>query len=163
LELLQSIRHQGRQYIGTLDESWFYWEVDLAQQCLPEDDEPGTRTTKGIYHSETMLPIGWNLHGFHLIDNSLTPICQRLIPAGKGKLVIHTDNSRCRTPKVVLDFMSQRKVRFAPHPPYSPDLAPSDSFLFDYLKRELRGSLCQTAEELLAEVRELVGGISPET
>jgi hypothetical protein len=46
---------------------------------------------------------------------------------------------------------------------YSPDIAPSDFFLVGYLKRELRGSHFQTAEELLAEVRKSVGEISPET
>jgi histone-lysine N-methyltransferase SETMAR len=58
--------------------------------------------------------------------------------------------------------MSHRKVRFALHPPYSPDIAPSDFFLFD-LKRELGGSRFQTSETLLVEIRNLVGETSPET
>jgi hypothetical protein len=125
-----------------------------------------------------MLSITWNQNNFHLIEaifkgkkentrypisNITVPICQRLIPAGKRKLVIHPDNSRCHTVKVVLDFVSQRKVRFAPHPTDYPDAAPSDFFLSVCLKRELPGSHFQTAEELLAKVRKLVGEISPET
>jgi hypothetical protein len=125
-----------------------------------------------------MLTIFRNPKGLHLIDamprrekcsaryyagNILTPICQRLIPAGQCKLVIHTDNSPCHTANGVLDFVSQRKVRFAPHPPYSPDIAPSDFFLFGDLKRQLRGSRFQTDEELLVEIRKLVGEISPKT
>jgi hypothetical protein len=110
-------------------------------------------------------------NGFHLIDamskeekhsaryhvkNITTPICQRLNSAGKRKLVIHPDNSRCHTAKVIFDFVSQRKVRFAPYPPDSPDIAPSDFFLFGYLKRELRGSRVQTGEALLVKIRKLV-------
>jgi hypothetical protein len=125
-----------------------------------------------------MLTIAWNPNGFHLIDampkrekhiaryhlnNITTPICQRLIPAGKRKLNIHLDNSRCHTAKVVLDCVSQRKVRFALHPLDSPDIAPSDFFLFVCLNRELRGSRFQTAEQLPVKARKLGGEISPET
>jgi hypothetical protein len=68
------------------------------------------------------LTIAWNPNGFHLIDampkgekhsaryhiNNITiPVCQRLIPAGKRKLVIQPDNSRCHTGKAILDFVSQ--------------------------------------------------------
>jgi hypothetical protein len=47
----------------------------------------------------------------------LIPICQRLIPAGKCRFVIHADNSRCHPAKVGLEVVSQRKIRFAPHEP----------------------------------------------
>jgi transposase len=124
-----------------------------------------------------MLTIFWNPNGLHLIDaipkrekystrcyvdNILIPICQRLIPADKYKLVIHADNSPCPTASVVLDFVSQRKVHLPRIPQYSPDIAPSDIFLFGDLKRDLRSSRFQTGEELLVEIRKLVGGISPE-
>jgi hypothetical protein len=125
-----------------------------------------------------MLMIFWNRNGLHLIDampkrekyspryyvdNILTPICQRLVPAGRCKLVIHADISLCHTSNVILDFVLQRKVRFAPHPPYSPYKAPSNFFLFGDLKRELRGSRFQTGEEFLVAIRKLAGEISPET
>jgi hypothetical protein len=125
-----------------------------------------------------MLTILWNPKGLHLIDatpkrekhstryyvdNTLTPICQQLIPAGKCKLVIHADNSPCHAAYIVLDFVSQRNIRFAPHPPYSPDITPSGFFPFGYFRRELRGSRFQTGEELLVEIRKLRGEISLET
>jgi hypothetical protein len=71
-----------------------------------------------------MLTIFWNLNGLHLIDampkrekyspryyvdNTLIPICQQVIAAGKCKLVIHADNSPCHTANVVLDFVPQKK------------------------------------------------------
>jgi hypothetical protein len=84
-----------------------------------------------------------------------------LIAAGKCKFVIHPDNSRCRTAKVVLNCVSQEKVRFAPS-----SIFPRDStiylFLFGYVKHKLQGSRFQTVEEFLAEVRKLVGEIAPE-
>jgi hypothetical protein len=56
---------------------------------------------------------------------------------------------------VVRDFTSV-KAKFTPHPPYFPDLAPSDFCLFGYLKAKLRGSFFQTSDELLNTVRGLL-------
>jgi hypothetical protein len=98
----------------------------------------------------------------YYVSSTITPICRRLILTGERKLVIQADNSRCHTAKVVLDFVSQKEVRFAQDPPYSRDIAPSDFSIFRCLKRELPGSCFQTTEELLAELRKLVNGILPE-
>jgi [histone H3]-lysine36 N-dimethyltransferase SETMAR len=38
-----------------------------------------------------------------------------------------------------------------PHPPFSPDLAPSDFFLFADLKRMLAGKKFSTNEEVIAK------------
>jgi hypothetical protein len=38
-----------------------------------------------------------------------------------------------------------------PHPPYSPDLAPSDFFLFPEMKLKLKGCWFDTIEDIQAE------------
>ena len=38
-----------------------------------------------------------------------------------------------------------------PHPPYSPDLAPSDNYLFADLKRMLKGKRYSSDEEVIVE------------
>jgi hypothetical protein len=63
---------------------------------------------------------------------------------------------------VVLEFLSGKRAKFAPHPPYSPDLAPSDFFLFGYLKRELRDCFFSSAEELLGDLHRLLADIPAE-
>jgi hypothetical protein len=88
------------QCIITLDDSWFYSEIGWEQQWLAEDHQPRTKTRRGIDHDKKMLKIFSNPKGTHLIDampkrekhstryyvdNILTVICQRLIPAGQGK------------------------------------------------------------------------------
>jgi len=40
-----------------------------------------------------------------------------------------------------------------PHPPYSPDIAPSDFFLFPELEMKLQGQRFQTLEEIQAELQ----------
>jgi len=41
-----------------------------------------------------------------------------------------------------------------PHPPYSPDLAPSNYYLFDFLKNQMRGQHYETSEALQTAVRQ---------
>jgi transposase len=49
------------------------------------------------------------------------------------------DNLPIHKSKVTRAKLSQMPVRLAPHPPYSPDLTPSDFFLFGYLKTKMLG------------------------
>ena len=44
------------------------------------------------------------------------------------------------------------KAEVVPHPPYSPDLAPSDYYLFRQLKNHLRGLNFSSDDELKEEV-----------
>jgi hypothetical protein len=50
-------------------------------------------------------------------------------------------------------------MKSAPHPPYSPDLAPSDFYLFGYLKGHLAGLSFEDADQLLAAVEGVLEGI----
>jgi hypothetical protein len=121
-----------------------------------------------------MLTIAWNPHGFHVIDvlpkgevfsaayyirNILNPISALAAPNDSRRLIVHADNSRCHTAKIVLSFMAEKNLKVAPHPPYSPDLAPSDFYLFGYLKEQLRGCRFETADQLLSEVKRLLSEI----
>ena len=45
-----------------------------------------------------------------------------------------------------------------PHPPYSPDLAPSDYWLFADLKKMLRGKRFRSNDELIAETNDYFEG-----
>jgi histone-lysine N-methyltransferase SETMAR len=60
-------------------------------------------------------------------------------------------------------FREANGLRPAPHPPYSPDLAPSHFFLFGYVKECLKGMLFRSYEELLNAIGEVVTGIESET
>jgi histone-lysine N-methyltransferase SETMAR len=52
---------------------------------------------------------------------------------------LHWDNATVHTPTSVMDFLAAKGVKTIPHPPYSPDLAPADFFLFPRVKSELAG------------------------
>jgi hypothetical protein len=56
-----------------------------------------------------------------------------------GDWWIHWDNAPVHTDATVKDWMAARQFKVIEHPPYSPDLAPADFFLFPKVKRELAG------------------------
>ena len=58
------------------------------------------------------------------------------------------DNAPTHTSAIVTAFLKKEKVTVLPHPPYSPDLAPCDFFLFPKLKSFLAGRKYQSRHAL---------------
>ena len=58
------------------------------------------------------------------------------------------DNAPAHTSAIVTAFLKKEKVTVLPHPPYSPDLAPCDFFLFPKLKAFLAGRKYQSQQAL---------------
>jgi hypothetical protein len=71
----------------------------------------------------------------------------------QGKLWLHADNARPHTAKVSTDYITRNGMKPAHHPPYSPDLAPSDFFLFGSVKRKLIRYRPQSQSEPLVPIR----------
>ncbi len=55
------------------------------------------------------------------------------------QFLLHHDNASPHTAAPTLALIGESGIDMLPHPPYSPDLAPCDFFLFPRLKAELRG------------------------
>ena len=49
---------------------------------------------------------------------------------------------------LIHEFLTKHEATIVPQPPYSPDLAPADFFLFPKLKSTLKGHRFQTVEEI---------------
>jgi histone-lysine N-methyltransferase SETMAR len=64
------------------------------------------------------------------------------------EFILHHDNARPHTAQVTRDFLREQKITILPQPPYSPDIAPCDFWLFGELKKYLRGKKFQTEEDL---------------
>ena len=54
----------------------------------------------------------------------------------KGEWFLHWDNAPVHTAMVILEFLAKKRAKLLSHPPYSPDLTPSDYMLFPKLKKE---------------------------
>jgi transposase len=71
-------------------------------------------------------------------------------------LLLHFDNASPHRSRATQAFLQENDLDILPAPAYSPDLAPSDFFLFGYLKGELKGKVFLNAESLKAEIDKLV-------
>ena len=52
---------------------------------------------------------------------------------------------------LVLEFLFKNKTVIIPHPPYSPDLASADFYLFPKLKTQMKGKCFARIEEIKEE------------
>jgi histone-lysine N-methyltransferase SETMAR len=162
----------------TLDESWLYFATSHEQIWLRPDEEPPERARHTIQHKKLMVTIAWNALGFHVLDalpkgrifnaeyyldNILTALVSFLPEAGEEQLVVHADNARPHTARKSRTFCEENRLRLATRPPYSPDLAPSNFFLFRHVKNHLQGMTFSTGEELLTGIHEGLADITAET
>ena len=115
-------------------------------------------STAGI-QSVSMLPVGasFNKEYFEtVLDELAAKIHMRRPVLGTNGVRLHIDNAR---PHLVHDKIEQLGMKRLEHPPYSPDLAPSDFFLFGFLKTSLQGSSFGTPEELFGQISKILHGI----
>jgi histone-lysine N-methyltransferase SETMAR len=105
------------------------------------------------------LPKGPTFNAEYYHDNSFAALTQ-FPPEDDGrKLIVHADNVRPHIAQKCRTFCEEKGLRLAPHPPYSPDLAPFDFFLFGYVKGHLKGMVFPSYEELLNAIDEVVTDI----
>ena len=75
---------------------------------------------------------------------------------GKPDLDMQHDNSPAHASLLIRSYLAKHQTFVVPHPPYSPDLAPADFFLFPKIKTTLKGRRFQTTEEIQENaIREL--------
>ena len=76
----------------------------------------------------------------------------------RGKLskgvLLQQDNARVHTCKLAIDAVERNGYELKPNSAYSPDLAPSDFFLFPNLKKDIRRLHFRSDEEIVTAVEE---------
>lgn len=146
--------------IITGDESWFFHkklEKKITnQRWVKEGESPATIVRPGKFDSKTMFTIffkndgpvlitylerGQTIDAESYIENCLKPIVSTLNlerpRSGAKSYKIHDDNARPHVHKSVNNFLTEHGIKTIRHPPYSPDLAPCDFWLFSYIKERL--------------------------
>ena len=120
------------------------WQGDGHSIFLPKKS-----TITGVYYA-------------NLLDQLRPAIREKC----RGKLskgvLLQQDNARYHTCKVAMDAVERNGYELIPHPAYSPDLAPSDFFLFPNLKKDIRGLHFRSDEEVVTAVEEWVNGKDPD-
>jgi histone-lysine N-methyltransferase SETMAR len=170
LEVLQAVEKLRWRFILTGDESWFFYYNPKRKPWLPPNvDAPQVaRHVININTPKVMVTLfcnPWRVHvsnallsksfnADYIVRHILQPIHSFQIVAvahkQKKQFILHMDNSPTHRAKVAKAKASRMPIHLALHPPYSPDLALSDFFLFEYLKEKILGLGFESPEALLA-------------
>jgi transposase len=75
-----------------------------------------------------------------------------LLTKGLGVLLLH-DNAPTHSAAATVNLLNSWSWEILPHPPYSPDLAPSGFHIFPKMKKHLRGQLFNSNEDVQNEVK----------
>lgn len=109
-----------------------------------------------FWDSEGILLIDYKDKGVYISGDYYATILEWLKEAIKEKrrgklsrcvLLLH-DNASVHKSRIELAGLHKMGFDILNHPPYSPDLAPSDYYLFPKIKKELRGKKFSTDEEV---------------
>ena len=79
----------------------------------------------------------------------------------RSGFILHQDNAPVHVSRVVKQTMSDLNIEPLQHPPYHPDLAICDFFLFPTVKDHLRGRKFESREELGTAITTLVNVNAP--
>ncbi|KAG5344749.1 MOS1T transposase, partial [Acromyrmex heyeri] len=79
---------------------------------------------------------------------------------GRREIFLHHDDAPAHTSLLVREFLAKNNTLMMPQPPYSPDLAPCDFFLFPKLKRPMKGRRYATIEEIKTASKEELNKIT---
>ena len=160
----------------TVDETWvhYYEPENKAQSCQTVglgSKKFKTQPSAG----KVMATVFWYAQGVIMLDflakkSTITVayfanLLDQLRTVIRGKLseeiLLQQDNARVHTCKIAMDAVEWNGYELIPHHAYSPDLAPSDYFLFPNLKKDIRGRHFRSNEEVVAAVEEWVRDKDP--
>lgn len=149
--------------VVTGDESWiFEYDPETKRQSLQWKSPSSPRPQKARMSKskvKVMLITFFDIKGivhFEFLEHGTTvnqhvykAILQRLREKIRrkrrdlwenGSWILHHDNAPAHTALSVREFLAEKSITLLEHPPYSPDLAPCDFFLFPKLKSVLKGT-----------------------
>ncbi len=93
-------------------------------------------TVTGAYYAE-------------LLSQFAAELKKKRLHLEKKKVLFHHDNAPAHASAVAMAKFVELGYELLPHPPYTPDLAPCDFFLFPNLKKSLAGQKFESNEEVI--------------
>ncbi len=178
LTFLTAYNEEGESLISRIitgDESWVHHVTPESKQasmawCAP-GEKPPTKAKSVNSAGKIMATVFWDAYGILHVEympkgttlnkvtyqatlKALRTALRRKRPwlSDDDVFFLH-DNARPHTAGPVRDLLAKFGWYVFPHPPYSPDLAPSDFFLFPKLKQALGGQRFSTDAEVTSAVK----------
>lgn len=171
--------------IITCDETWiFQYDVETKRQSMHWKSPASPRSKKGRMSKskfKAMLIVFFDINGIIMIEwvpegqtvnqhyylEVLAKLRERVRKKRpdlwKNKSwVLHQDNAPAHNALSVKQFLADKQIPVLDHPPYSPDLAPCDYFLFPKVKSVLKGTHFESMEAVKQKTAELLRALSDE-
>ena len=130
---------------------WEHYEADDSRFLLKiwacSHGTASRKTVNAEWYINTCLP------------KVLEAWCVKHPRASTRRLLLHHDNASAHTAAATFDYLQENGVQHVTHPPYYPDLAPCDFFLFPAIKKELKGKPFETVEDARAFVEDQISGM----
>ena len=79
-----------------------------------------------------------------------------------GQWHFHLDNAPVHNSILVTDYLTKMSIKTVHRPPYSPDFAPCNFWLFPKLKENLRGCRYETIEEMKEALTKVINTLTQE-
>lgn len=158
----------------TCDETWVHHHDPLTKQessvWKHVDSPPPKKVRQTKSATKVMMLVFFDHEGViyqHEVPHGVTVNADHYITALKTlkihisrkrrhlvrKWILHHDNARPHTAARVLEFLTKSKITVMKHPPYSPDLAPCDFWMFPKLKEALRGQTFSSYQDIVTAVQ----------
>jgi len=151
--------------IITGDEKWvLYSNVTRKRQWLTRGHPAVPTPRPGRFPKKVLLCVWWDMCGivhFELENRTITSkiYCEQLERLSQAisvkrpwllerGVIFHHDNARPHTSRITKQKIRDLKWELLKHPPYSPDLAPSDFHLFRSLQHFLAGKKFLTERQI---------------
>jgi len=166
----------------TGDESWVYGYDPETKQQSSQWKSPGSPRPKKARQSrratKSMLIVFFDIRG--IVNHEFVPeyqtvnaefycnVLRRLREDIRrkrpelccaGNWLLHDDNAPSHRDLVTREFLAHKGIITLPNPPYSPDLAPCDFFLFPKMKLQLKGRRFDRVEEMQRESQNVLGAL----
>ena len=173
LDVLTHFHQEGNDFLNRIvtgDETWVYHDTPETKRQSMQWKHTTlpvvTKFKKTLTQKKLMTSIFWDRKGVLLIDymkpgttinsdryrETLTKLRKAIKTKRVGLLtasvVLLHENARPHSAGETCDLITKFGWDCLPHPPYSPNLAPSDYHLFPALKLHLGASHFNTNEEL---------------
>lgn len=171
-------RHERKSFLHKIltgDEKWIYYENPKRQKSWVDPGKHSKQTARqNRFGKKAMLCVWWDQKGVVYYDllkhgetinsdryqKQIMELNQCLITKRPewakrhGKVILLHDNASSHTAKGVKNMLKDLVWEVLTHPPYSPDLAPSDFHLFRSMAHRLAEQHFKTYEDVQKWVSE---------
>ena len=135
------------------------------KEWVASGDTPKPRVKPDLHPRKAMICVWWDWEGmvhWEMLERNATVNKKLYIaqlhhvneairlkrPHRQGQTILLHDNARPHVAQVVKASLQELEWKVLQHPPYSPDLAPTDYYLFRSLSNHMRGVTFDNEEDL---------------